>query len=1033
MPEKIIAFFSKRHFLTNFLMIIVFVGGIFAWQTAQREEWPDVTMDTVRISVTYPGASAEDVEYFVTKKIEEEVRGLDGVYLVTSTSSIAQSNVNVELEANYAKVDEAVTEIRSAVLDVDLPAEVIDDPRVRVFKSSKKAILDVGIIYKEGHLLTYDTRKKLQDYAFSLENQLLNLPQVNSISKSGYLQEELQVKAYPDELRKYNIPFNTVMKEIRTNHVRKPAGTLETKDEPKVTIDSELNSVEKLEELIVQGGFEGRAIRLKEVAHVSEAYEKNKEVLTINGREGIMFSIVKNSSSGILETRDVVLKTIEKFRKTNLEGSPVELVLLDDETIDLRNRLSIIGVNGLIGFVLILASLFIFLNKQSGIWVAVGIPFTVCFTVICGFLMGMTINGTTLSAVIIVMGMIVDDAIVVAENITRLIHKGVERTKAIVQGTSYVMLPIIASILTTCLAFVPLFYFEGHFGKFVRHIPPVIFLMLGASLLEALIILPGHMALPLPFQNSAKHKPPDTYGHWFDKVEGVYGRFMERILPFKYLLLIAFAALLVGTFWLGAHKMKFVMFPNEETRDIVLSGAIEGGSKRYETARKAKEIENIIAPYTGKEVVGMRTWIARSRRGGAVEENRFRMLIEIVPKEKRTRSADALVKEFESKIKALEGFAEIKFQKSRWGNESGVPIELIVQQNRDDVRLKVVEQLQQMMQAHPALENVEVEAGLRVKEYRIDIDREKIKRLSISPEDIASTFRAALEGTVLYEYSNGNEDVRVRFTTVDEAKGDIEGVLSLPVENQGKYLVPLKDVVRVKEVTVPNSISRRDLRRTTIIDAGIKKSSKKTPLEVAEDLEENIFPTILRQYPTTTLSFGGEVETTRESAGNFKKASLLALFLIFSVLAILFHSLLKPIIIMITIPFGLVGIILAFCLHGKFIFGFYSAIGALGLAGVVVNDAIIMLTKLYDECKGADSTASLNRQIADVSKTRLRAVLLTTFTTVAGVLPTAYGFAGYDAMLAEMMLALAWGLIFATCITLLLIPCVFSVVKGFSR
>lgn len=1028
MIEKLIAFFAHRHFLTNFLMVAVFIGGVSAWHTTSKEEWPDITMDTVRISVIYPGAPAEDVEYFVTKEIEEEVRGLDGVRKIVSSSSVGQSNITVELEPNYPKVDEAVTEIRNAVLDVDLPVEVIDDPSVRIFKSSKKAILDVGIIYKDIHLLTVDERRKLQQVAYALENQLMSLPQVNSVEKSGYLQEELQIKAYPEKLRKFDIPFNTVMDQVKSNNVRKPAGTIEAKNEPKVTLDSELDDPEKLKSLIIQGGFEGKVIRLGEVAEVEHGYEKNKSIIKINGHEGIMFSVVKNSSYGILESINAVNKRIEQFKKMSLEGTPFDLIPLDDETIDLRNRLSIISSNGLIGFFLIVGMLFVFLNKQSGIWVAMGIPFTICFTLVTGSLMGFTINGTTLAAVIIVMGMIVDDAIVVAENVTRLVRQGMATSKAVIQGTAYVTLPIIASIVTTCIAFVPLFFFSGRFGKFVMFIPPIIFMMLLASLLESLFILPGHLNLKLPLIGKLS---ADDNGkkHWFDRFEERYSAFLEKVLPFKYFILAGFAALLVISLLIGKHAMKFVMFPNEETRDIVLSGYAPAGSDRVDTAVITRKIEDILEPYIGKEVVGFRNEIARSRRGGAVEENRFRMIIEIVPKEKRKKSADRLIKEFEAEIKKIEGLEKLMFQKSRWGQDSGNAIELIIQQNDDGIRAEVTDRLKKAMQDYGRLQNIEVDEGLQVPEYKVEIDREKIKRLSIGPSDVASTFRAALEGTVLYEFTNGDEDVRTRFTIIDAAKDDIEKVLDLPVENQGNYLVPLRDIVFVRKVVSPNAIARQDLRRTTIIDAGLKKNSKTTPLEVAEYFEENVFPDILVEYPSTTLSFGGEILDTRESQSDFGHAVVLALLLIYSILAILFHSLLTPLVIMLAIPFGVVGIILAFCLHGKFLFGFYSAVGALGLAGVVINDAIIMLTKLksgFDPAAGRDTFA---KQISDISATRLRAVMLTTLTTVAGLVPTAYGFAGYDAMLAEMMLSLTWGLLFGTFITLLLIPCVYNALQ----
>ena len=1037
MLEKIIQYFVRRHFLTNLVLLAVFVGGIFAWGHTNKEELPDITFDRLRIYVRYAGAPAEDVEYFITKPIEEAVRGLDGVRRVTSTSSAGQSDVSVELEHNYSDIDEAITEIRSAVLDVNLPDDVINDPTVRVFKTSKKAILDIALLDKDVHLLDFQSRRRLQKYALDLENQLLNLPEVNSVNRRGYLQEELQVKASPEKLIKFEIPFNTVMREIKSNHVRQPAGTIEAQNEPKVTLLSEFDSVDKLKNLVIQGGFEGQVVLLSEVADIIEGYEKNSSVSKINGHEGIILSVVKNSSSGILETLDAVNKIIANFKVNNLANVSIELSALDDESIDIRNRLSLISTNGIIGFILIIVSLLIFLNLRSAVWVAIGIPFTLCFTMMFASMAGFTINGTTLAAVIIVMGMIVDDAIVVAENITRLKYKGMQESKAIVKGTAEVVLAICASILTTCIAFVPLFFFEGHFGKFVEHIPPIIFFMLGASLFESIFILPGHMSLAIPFlENLFKkdRKTPEAENkpHWFEAVEDKYAKLIEKILPRKNIVFLIFIILLIFSGLIAKNTMKFVMFPNEETRNIILMGKTAPGTSRYQTADKTKEIEDIVGRYLGKEVVGCRTEIARSGRGAAAEENQFRMIIEIVPKEKRKKSADKIIEELKQDIDKLKGFKKLTFQKSRWGT-SGSPIEMVVQQNNDQTREIIVNRLVKAMENSTFLTSVETDGDLRIAEYKVFIDQEKIKRLSINPLDIASTFRAALEGNILYEFSGGDEDIQVRFTTIDSAKDDIEKVLDLPVENTGNYLVPLRDIVHVKKVEVPSAISRRDLKRTTLIDADISKGVKKTPVEIAKYFEENVFPEIIAQYPNTTLSFDGEVKDTRESEGDLTNAIVMAILLVYIILAVLFNSLTKPLIIMLAIPFGIVGIIFAFWLHGKTLFGFYAAIGALGLAGVVINDSIIMLVKLDKEYDKNKEHVYSNMQIAKVAKTRLKAVILTTLTTVAGMLPTAYGFAGYDAMLAEMMLALTWGLVFGTLITLLLIPCVYSFGKDLGR
>ena len=1035
MIERFIDFFVNRHLLTNLLFVAVIVGGLLVWQEIKKEERPDVTYDQVRITANYPGATAEEVEYFVTRELEEVFKGVDGIYRIYSSVSRGTTSVTVELERDYPNKGEIITDIRNAALSVELPAEVRDKPSVRVFKSSKKAIIDIALINSKTHLLDNTSRQALQKYAAALELQLINLPHINSVNRSGYLQQELQVNVDPDKLVRYKIPLSQVVQGVKDNHIRQPAGHIEAKDEPNVTINAQLDTVEKLNRLYVQAGFKGKAISLADIAEVQQDFRREKSIIKVNGHEAVMFNVVKNGSYGIIESLDAVEQVVNDFREHNLKHSGLQVVVLDDESIDVRNRLSIIATNGAIGITLILFTLFVFLNKRAGVWVALGIPFTICLTLISGLLLDYTINNVSLAAVIIVMGIVVDDAIVVAENIGRFRSRGFSSREAAVKGTAQVFMPVLASIITTCVAFVPLFYFTGRFGTFVSFIPPIVFLMLAASLLEALIILPGHMHFQAPGflrDKNGRASMAEVKAHWFDRVEGRYGNVLIRLLRYKYVILGVFVALLAGSLLLANNTMKFVLFPHSETREIVLIGTAEKKADRYDTAVISKQIEDLIVPYIGKEVVGFRTEIARSRHGGVAKENRFRMIVEIVPRELRERSADELVALWKPKATKVKGLAKLIIQRSRWGQSSGSAVEVLVLENDDRLRAQAAESLLVAMQQHPALKNAEIDRPLKLPEYKIDIQREKIKRLAINPVDISNTFRSSLEGDILYELPNGNEHIDVRLSVIDSAKQNIESILKIPVENRSNYLAPLSDLVKIKKTETPVSITRRDTRRVTTVFADLRQDARKTPLEIAEDLEHGVFREIISQQPSTSLNFDGEVADTRESKGDLRNAVVMVIFFIFAILAILFNSVTRPLVIMLAIPFGMVGVILAFWLHGQTLFGFFAAIGALGMAGVVINDAIIMLTKLDQEFDGQGAAAA-DEQIARVAQTRLKAVILTTLTTVAGVLPTAYGFAGYDAMLAEMMLAMAWGLLFGSLITLLLVPCLYSSMQDLRR
>ena len=1021
MLDRLIGFFTRRHLLTNLVFVLVLAAGLLSWFSLKKEELPDITFDTVRISVNYPGASAEEVEYHVTDPIEEALVSVEGIQSMSSSTAAGNSVITAELEPDKGAIDAVVSEIRQEVSAVDLPDAIRNEPRIRVFKSSRKAIIDIGMILEGDHLLDTRERRWLQARALELEKRLLAIPEVSRVSRSGYLEDEIHVRVYPEKLLEYNIPFNTVMNEIQSNNVRQPAGSIETVKEPKVTLYGELRTPEELRALAVQGGFEGQVLRLGDIAEVTLGHEKSRDLLKINGHEGIFLKVSKSSTTGILEALEAVNRVVEDYRSVPKDNPSFRMLILDDEAVDLRNRLSIIGTNGLIGFFLILIILFVFLDFTSGFWVAVGIPFSFCFALAGAVAIGYSINNITLAAVIIVMGIVVDDALVVAENIKRTTSRGIPLQQAATEGTSMVFMPVVASILTTCIAFVPLFFFEGRFGAMVAFIPAVITLMLAGSLIEALFILPGHISL------SARSTVLSRREHWFETWEALYARILEKLLPLRGAIVAFFVLMFFSVLWLAASTMQFVMFPDEETREIRLRGETPPGSTKYETARLTQPLEDIVSRFLGNEVIGFRNQIARSRRGSAIKENSFRMRIEIVPKGKREKNADQLIAEWEKAIASSPNFTTLHFSKTRHGQESGSPVEVIIKNNEEQVRRSTADALAGAMQNIAGLTNIEVDQPKSVPEYRITLKRETIKRLDIDPTEAAKTLRAALEGTILYEFSSDNEPVGVRFSLIPPSKSSIASLLKVPVENRSNYLVALENIVSVEEVEKPASIVRKDRTRYTSVFADLDPGSKKSPLQIAELLEKEVFGSLGAHYPSSTFEFDGEILDTRESGKDFMISIVAVLSLIFIVLVILFSSLKKALLIMLTIPFGLTGIIIAFFLHGVEFYGFFAVIGTLGLAGVIVNDAIIMVTRLDREREQASANIKTGTLIAQAASTRLRAVMLTTLTTVAAMLPTAYGWAGYDPMLAQMMLALTWGLVGGTLVTLVLVPCLYRI------
>jgi len=1022
--KALIRYFATKHVLVNLFTLLIFVGGIITWNIMSKEELPDVTFNFVRISTTYSGASAEDVEFYITKPIEEVLESVDYIHRITSTSSPGNSSISIELDPDAQSIDDIVTEIRNQVGTVDLPDDVLDDPRIRIFETSKKAIIDIAIYNTEAPLLSTTQRLELQHIARSLDSRLTSEPEIFECQISGYLTEEITINADPTTFYPFDVSLSEIAQEIRRNNIRAPSGTLKSGQFEQVTLLSELTEKSSLENLVIQGGFDSIPVKLKSLATITDSFEDQQTIFKVNGYEAIMLNVVKNNRYGILESLDVVKKVVERFENTTLSQSSYEIAFLDDESLNVRNRLSIITSNGVLGFILITISLLFFLNKRSGIWVALGIPFTLCTTLIASYFMGYTINGVTLAGIIIVLGIVVDDAIIVAENISRHFQKNKNLTEASIEGTYEVAAPILASILTTCVAFIPLFFFSGRYGNFVKYIPPIIFLMLIASLIESFLLLPSHMTL-----FSKGNKPPKEK-KWFKTWEKAYRKFIHLVLPFRYLVFILFTGLLVYSGHIVKEQFNFVMFPDEESREIVISGIATDAQTPVETARAIQPLETILRTYLGKEGIGIRTDVARGRRGDAAMENQFRSTLEITSKEEREKSANDIIEEIKLKLQDIPELSDIRFRKNRFGQSSGSVFEIVILENDDAKREALGNALIAALETHPDIANPEQDIIPSRKEYLISFDQKELKRLSVNPETIASTLRTILSGSRLYTVIRNDEDVNV-FLTVDESfTQTIDKALTIPVANAQGYLVPLEDLVDVKEIEAKRSIRRYDQKRSSFIYADLNSNSEKSPLDVADELEATVFPEILASFPSSQLRFDGEIIDTRESKRDLFFGILSSIALIYIILAILFDSVLKPLRIMAIIPFGAVGVVLAFYFHEKTLFGFYASIGTLGMLGVIVNDAIVMLSKL-DKTEKTEQVSI--DDVSDIASTRLRAILLTTLTTVAGVMPTAYGFGGTDMMLSDMMLALAWGLLFGTFITLILTPCIFMLEQDIKK
>lgn len=1026
--RALVSYFVKKPLIVNVIMFGLIFAAISLWNRIGKEEMPNFTMNWLRVSIAYPGASAEDIEKFIINPIEEKLKGVFGFDEMSSTASFGSANFSMTFIPGV-EVQEKIQEVKDAIESVEIPRDA-RDPVYRQYRSNERAIINISLYLKGIEILSTKDRQKLQEYALSFKNRLLSLPEVSGVETSGYLRPELQIQVDPEKLNQYEIPFHLLVDQIQSQNIRTPVGSLRDRRESEITLLSELDDVESMKSVLLSSGFEGQQFRLHQVADILNGFERTTTVQKIQGHESITFNVLKSVNTDILSAQKAIVSFIENLKK-NDPDSPVGYVLVDDESYDIRNRLNLIGTNGFVGFVLILCILFFFLDLKSGLWVAMGIPFSMAFTLIGCLIIGETVNNMTLAGIIIVLGIVVDDAIIVAENIVR--------GRDPVKGTTDVLLPIIASVLTTIVAFIPLLFFSGRFGLLITVIPTIIAFMLIASLIESFFLLPAHMAHPYPLERFFKKIFPNPkFPLWREQlvasIENRYSYLLTKLIKFRFLMLLIFISILALASWVWRENMSYVMFPREEGHVFNVRVIAPSDTSRYEMAKLIRPIEDVFINDQRGLVSSVFSRIAQSRRGGEVRENEAQIRVEILPPSERKESLNQLTRDWEAKAALIPGFEEIRFLRQRFGSDSGSPIVLQVQENNDERREQVLELLFEKMSQLEMLTNVEIEKPVTRPEYRLNLKDQTTAMLNVPFSQMASTMRGFVQGHILYTISNGDEEIDIRIMSEDSQKRTIDDILNLRVANQSQYLVPLRQLVDVVPGERPSTIQRINYKRATNIYADLKPGTILTPLEIAAEIEAEIFPEILRGRPSTDLNWLGEVRDSRESQSDFSFALFLVLALIYVLLIFLFNSMTTPFLIGAIIPFGAAGVILAFTAHGMTQYGFFAVIGVLGMTGVIINDSIVMVDKLERTVNRSLQGLELIQDIATIASTRFRAVLVTTLTTVAGVLPTAYGLGGYDSMLAEMMLAMAWGLFFGMLITLVLVPVLYSFffqIRGF--
>ena len=1043
--------------LATLFTISVIMLGLNSARTLKRDIVPEVDFGEMIVTTIYPGASPEDVELNVTNKIEDELGSVTGIERTTSTSMENMSVITVTLDPNLRNMDKVKTDVRDAVGRVtDFPPEVTESPLVVEIDTSLISILEVGLA---GDIPYQELRSRAKE----LETKLKEVPGISRVEKYGYRAREIRVEVQPDSLDQYQIPLGDIIRAIEARNIRLTGGTFESyTSERNVVTLAQFEDATEVGDVIVRTSFDGPLLRVRDLAVIRDDFEKEDVLSRLNGTDAISFVLYKTENADIIRTVRAVKKMIgEEIEKGKFGGyieapsgdastrslqstlsrllsngrdreiysyAPVKIIYAQDQSRFVQNRFQIVLTNGAVGLVFVIIMLSIFLNLRTAFWVAVGIPVSITGVFFLLPLFGRFLDTISLASLVLVIGIIVDDAIIVSESIYYRRSVGDSPTQAAINGTMNVFYPVLVTILTTFLAFAPMLFLRGVFGKFVFVIPLTVSLALFVSLGESVFALPAHLKRGM--EKSQKGAQREAARKWFNNLRKLYRRFALQFLRFRYALIALFIFVLVGAIWYARNNMEFLLFPSAGSDVVSVSIEAPTGTSLGAMSEKVKEVEALLEELPDGE---LDTYVTRvgsvgSDVGMGQAENYAYILVDLTPYSTRERDADAIVEELRAETEALEGFNRITYQVVRGGPPVGRPITLRIVGTGDEDRKALATEIVEKLEAVDGVKDIERDDRPGKEQIEINIDYEQLARLGLTVQDVAQNVRIAFDGQTVTSIRDGDEDVEFRVQFSEMARRDERFLRNLVIPNAQGRLVKLKNVATLKRGPGLSALRHFDGIRATTVTADVDQDVT-SPLAVTIPLLREL--NLEERWPGMSVQIGGEAEESMESIRNLAVTFIIAFVGIYFLLILLFNSFTQPFLVMAAIPFGIVGVIIALAIHNEPL-SFIAIIGTIGLAGVVVNDSLVLVSHL-NELRKKNVDKPLREIVALGTANRLRAIILTSLTTIAGVLPLAYGIGGTDYFISPMALALGYGLLFSTPLTLMLVPCLYMVWNDIGR
>jgi len=1018
--EGPLAWMADHAVAANLIMFACIVGGLLFMSTIRQEVFPDFQLDIVRITVAYPSASPEEIESGILLAVEDAISGLDGIEDIKSGAQEGLGMVNVEA-INGTDIQQLLQEIEKEVDRVTTFPEDAEEPQVTLL-SQKRQVIEM-VLYGAAE------EKVLHELGEQFREQLLQQAEITQVELTGIKPLEISIEISQENLRRYKISLAQISQRIKAASLDLPTGSVKTNaGEILIRMKERKDYREQFANLPIITSADGSEVLLGELAEIKDGYEETDYSASYNGKPAVMLQVFSGVDQTPIAISDAVKAQIEKSKLELPNGIHAEIRY--DMSKIYAARVDLLLRNSAMGLVLVFITLAFFLELRLAFWVMMGIPIAFLGSFLFLPALGVSLNMISLFAFIIALGIVVDDAIVIGENIYHYRQEGYPPIEAAIRGARDMAKPVTFSILTNIATFMPLFFIPGITGKMFAMIPMVVIVVFLLSLAESLFILPNHLGHLKPMSRQGfqmwLHKKQQIFSHAFREwVVNRYGPFLDFVLRQRYLTIsIAFGLLVIVLSYAASGRMGMGMFPKTESDFAKVTLSLPYGTPIEKTQAAVDHLIKSARAITAEIENGDK--LLRGIFAEVGKDGSHKAIIKAYLADPEIRdkimSTDQFSNAWLEKTGEIIGIDSLIFESDAGGPGSGAS--LTIELNHRDIRIleKASKQLAEAIRAYPIAKNIDDGFSLGKQQLDFKLLPEGLS-LGFTAENVARQIRNAFYGSEVLRQQRGRNEIKIMVRLPKNERISEQNIHELLLWTDSGKEIPLTEVVSIERGRAYTIINRRNGRRNVQVKASVSPSTKSG--EIINDLKMTTLPQLVQQYPNLQYSFQGQQAEMAKSLGSLKLSFVVSLLVIYAMLAIPFQSYTLPIIVIISIPFGIIGAIFGHLVMG-YDLSVLSLLGIVALSGIVVNDSLILIDYANNLQRQGDKSAF--HVIKTASIQRFRPIILTTMTTFLGLAPMILETSRQAKILIPMAISIGFGILFATLITLLLIPSLYLVI-----